>query len=371
MTVILSKSDVARLMADPSPDARAETAAKVATKFEQRELSEAERRIAEDIFRMLVEDAEVRVREALSANLKASPDVPHEVAVALAKDVDSVALPMLKFSEVLTDEDLISIVKEHGSAKQIAIAQREKVSAGVADALIDTGNEAAVARLVSNQGADLSDQALDRVLTSYGENEAISDSLARRPNLPPALSERLVNAITERLESVLSAKNELPGDAISNLLLQTRERATVSLLSGGSDSADLERLIEQMHVSGRLTSSVILRALSMGDLTFFEMALARLARVPVQNARILIHDQGALGFKSLFERAGLPEKLFPAFRAGVDVLSETDYDGGPNDRERYMTRVVERMLTQFADSDDQVSDDDIEYLMHKLTQLAA
>lgn len=371
MTVILTKGDVARLLADPSPEARAETAAKVAGKFEQRELSDAERKIAEDIFRALVRDAEVRVREALSANLKASPDVPHEVAVALAKDVDSVALPMLKFSEVLTDEDLISIVKEHGSSKQVAIAQRDKVSPGVADALIDTGNETAVARLVSNQGAELSEKALDRVLTSYGECEAVSDSLARRPNLPPALSERLVNAITERLEGMLSDKHVLPGDAISNLLLQTRERATVSLLSGESDSADLERLVEQMHCSGRLTSSVILRALSMGDMAFFEMAMARLARIPVQNARILIHDQGRLGFMSLYERTGLPEKLFPAFRAGVDVIDETEYDGGPNDRERYMSRVVERMLTQFADSDDEVSDDDIEYLMHKLTQLAA
>jgi uncharacterized protein (DUF2336 family) len=358
-------------MADPSPDARAETAAKVATKFEHRELSEAERRIAEDIFRALVKDAEVRVREALSANLKASPDVPHEVAVSLARDVDSVALPILKFSEVLTEEDLISIVKGHNDAKQVAIAQRSKVSPGVADALIDTGNETAVARLVSNQGAELSDQALDRVLTSYSDSEAVSDSLARRPNLPPALSERLVNAITERLETVLSANNDLPGDAISNLLLQTRERATVSLLNNDANNADLERLVEQMRVSGRLTSSVILRALSMGDVAFFEMALAQMAKIPVQNARILIHDQGHLGFKSLYERAGLPERLFPAFRAGVDVVDETDYDGGPNDRERYMSRVVERMLTQFADSDDQVSDDDIEYLMHKLTQLAA
>lgn len=371
MTVILSKSDVARLLADPSPDARAETAAKVATQFEQHELSEAERRIAEDIFRALVKDAEVRVREALSANLKASPDVPRDVALSLAKDVDSVALPILKFSEVLTDADLISIVKQHGGSKQVAIAQRETVSSGVADALIDTGNETAVARLVSNQGAKLSAKALDRVLTNYSDSEAVSDSLARRPNLPPALSERLVSAITERLESVLSAKQELSGDAISNLLLQTRERATVSLLSNDSKGADLERLVEQMRVSGRLTSSVILRALSMGDVAFFEVALAQLARIPVQNARILIHDQGNLGFKSLYQRAGLPERLFPAFRAGVDVVDETEYDGGPNDRERYMSRVVERMLTQFADSDGQVSPDDIEYLMHKLNQLAA
>jgi len=371
MTTTLSQADVARLMTDPSPEARAETAAKIASQFDEQELNASERQIAEDIFRSLVKDAEVRVREALSAHLKSCPDVPHEVALALAQDVDSVSLPVLKFSEVLTDDDLISIVKEHGSSKQVAVAQRPSVSSGVADALIDTGNEAAVARLVANEGADLDEQALDRVADNYGESDAVSESLARRPNLPPAISERLVSAITDKLESVLTTKHDLPADAITNLLVQTRERATVSLLSDGSSDADLERLVEQMHCSSRLTSSVILRALSMGDLAFFEMAIARLAKVPVQNARILIHDQGKLGFRSLYERSGLPERLFPAFRAGVDVAKENDYDGGPNDRERYVSRMVERMLTQFADPAEQIAEDDIDYLMNKLNQLAA
>ncbi len=57
---------------------------------------------------------ELRVREALAAHLKNSPDLAHDVAVALARDVDSVSLPMLKFSEVLTDEDLIEIVRDQG-----------------------------------------------------------------------------------------------------------------------------------------------------------------------------------------------------------------------------------------------------------------
>ena len=371
MTANLSRADVARLLTDPSAEARADTATKIAQKFDLRELNESERRIAEDIFRSLVKDAEVRVREALSANLKSCPDVPHEIAVALAEDVDSVAMPMLRFSEVLTDEELISIVKEHGAGKQVAIAQRATVSANVADALIDTGNESAVARLVSNEGAELNEAALDRVMTNYGESDAVSESLARRPNLPPALSERLVSAITAQLESVITDKHDLPADALSNLLLQTRERATVSFIGEGTSIADLERLVEQMQCNGRLTSSVILRALAMGDLAFLEVALARLARVPLQNARILIHDQGKLGFKSVYERSGLPERLFPAFRAGVDVAAETDYDGGPNDRERYISRMVERVLTQFADSGNDVADDDIEYLMNKLNQLAA
>ncbi|HEY9549740.1 MAG TPA: hypothetical protein VIR45_09585, partial [Kiloniellaceae bacterium] len=84
-------------MADPSPDVRAETTAKIAAQYDRKypRMTEVERTLAEDIFRRLVADAEVLVRQALAANLKTTADLPHDLAVALARDVDSVSLPVL------------------------------------------------------------------------------------------------------------------------------------------------------------------------------------------------------------------------------------------------------------------------------------
>jgi uncharacterized protein (DUF2336 family) len=370
-TTALSKEDVAKLMADPSAELRVETSAKIAAKFSVDELGPAERQIAEDIFRALVKDVEVRVRESLSVHLKHSPNVPHDIALALARDVDSVALPMLKFSEVLTDDDLVQIVKDQGPTKQVAIAQRPRVSSKVADALIDTGNETAVARLVANEGADITTTSLDRVMVQYEGVEAVSNSLAGRPNLPAAISERLIGAITERLQEYLSTTMELAPDVASNLIMQARERATMGLVEYGSTDTELQNLIEQLHRKGRLTPSLVLRALCVGDLNFFERALAKLGNVPLKNARMLIHDQGALGLQSIYLKAELPRRLFPAFRAGIDVVSKTEYDGGSNDRSRFIERMLERMLTQFEDPATRLSQDDIDYLMGKLNEIAA
>ena len=103
----LTQDDVARLLTDPSAQTRAETAAKIAQDFGADRLTPEEREMAQEIFRIMAKDAEVRVREALSFNLKENSAIPHEVAKAFAQDVDLVALPILQFSEVLTDEDLI------------------------------------------------------------------------------------------------------------------------------------------------------------------------------------------------------------------------------------------------------------------------
>jgi len=115
----LSSADVAKLLQDPNVENRAAAAAKVATTFGDAQLTEGERKIAEDIFRVMLKDASVRVRHALAESLKENPDVPHDVATSLAKDVDEVALPVVEFSSVLTDQDLIrsSARRVHQSRK--------------------------------------------------------------------------------------------------------------------------------------------------------------------------------------------------------------------------------------------------------------
>lgn len=367
----LSKDDVTRLLSDPSPEVRAATTTKIAKSFDVSAFNDEERRIAEDIFRILSEDAEIRVRQALSAQLKTNPDLPRDVALTLARDVESVALPLLKVSEVLTDEDLIAIVRGESAAKQSAIAQRPQVSEQVSDALVDTGNEEAVARLVRNKGARISESAYDRVVENYSSSSAVTDSLTRRLDLPPAISERVVAAISDRLHEYLIDKHDVSPDIASNLILQVREQAIMSLLDHGSSDDDLDSLIAQLHRKNGLTPSLLLRALCTGDLAFFERSVAKLTGLPLQNVQLLIHDAGMLGLESLYLRAKLPKTLYPAFRAAIVLAIETDYDGGSNDRERYVEKMLERVLTRFPDPSMRISSSDIEFLITKLRQIAA
>src|SRR5690606_40556074 len=97
----------------------------------------------------MVRDAAVKVRQALSQSLKDSTDVARDVALALAHDVAEVAIPMIEFSEVLTEGDLIDLIESQGTDHRQAVARRERVSDKVAAALVDSGDAAAVATLVA------------------------------------------------------------------------------------------------------------------------------------------------------------------------------------------------------------------------------
>ncbi len=364
----LTKEDVSKLLSDPSTETRVEMAAKVAGDFDAKALSENERRLAEEIFQVMVKDAEVRVREALAQNLKENTGVPHDVALSLAKDVETVALPVLQFSEVLTDKDLIQIVASQSPAKQVAIAKRAQISENVSEALVDAGNEEAVTSLVANVGAEISEKSLQKVVDDLGDREAIQDAMVHRPKLPVAVSERLVTVVSEKFLVEMINHHDLPEDVVTDMILQARERAVLSL-STDSDEADVGTLVRQLNENGRLTPSIMLRGLCMGDLTFFEAALAERAGISLTNARRLIHDSGSLGLRTICRQANIPVQQLVAVRAAINVSEEMEYDGREHDRERYSRRMIERIMTQYDDLGVEFESSDLNYLLTKMSEL--
>jgi uncharacterized protein (DUF2336 family) len=368
MANALTVDDVKRLLDDPSSENRFNTAQKIAHGYSDGLLSDDERQIAEDIFSVMVHDAELRVREALSANLKSCPFLSHDIARALAEDVETVALPVLQFSEVLTDEDLIDIVRTHGPSKQIAVAKRTKVSENVSDALVDAGDEQVVTTLVANDGARIAEPSLQKVLDGFGDNEALSDLMAKRASLPVRVTERLVSLVTDTMRAHIIENHELEPDQVSDLVLQTREKATLGILSDKSDDLAVRELVVQLFRAGRLTPTIMLRALCMGDMRFFEAAVAVLSKVPLTNVRVLLHDEGDLGLGSILRKAGIPQQLHPVIGIAIEVSHETDYDGEENDRERFRRRMIERILTQVENPGMDMDASNIDYLLTKISQ---
>jgi len=368
MAQMLTEADVKRLVANPSGEMRAETAAKVADAFEQGVLSPSERALAEQIFRVMVQDAEVKVRESLSSHLKSSAHLPHDIALRMAKDVEQVSLPVLEFSKVLSDADLVEIVRSSGAEKQTAVAKRSEVSGEVANALIDHGKSSGVvAALAANKGAALGDAEVSKILDKHGSDVMVTNSLVTRPNLPLALSERIVTIVSQSMRNYLVERHDMSDEMAADLVLSARERATIMLLPPGARNADVIEFAQQLHSAGRLSPTLLLRSLCSGDLAFFEAAMSVLSGVPIINARLLIHDQGVLGMQSIYQYAHLPLDLFPAFRAAFDVARDMDYDGGDRDRQRFATKVIERVLTRLEKLDER----NLDYLMSRLQQLAA
>ena len=358
----LSGADVQRLLHDPSPASREEMAAKIARAYGAEGINQQERTLAGEIFRLMLRDAEWRVRRALAENLRHNPDVPADIARTLAADMTEVSVPFIEASSVLTDADLVQIVEAGLPEKQFAVARRADVSSEVSLSIARHGVELAVASLMENAGAEIGGDAFNTALDRFGTLESVHGPMVRRAHLPIGVAERLVSLVSAELRDHLVANHDLPADIATDLVLQSRERATVDL-SRGAGRDDVQALVLRLHATGRLTNTIILRALCTGDLNFFECAMAQLAGIPVANAFRLIHDGGELGLPRLVERCGLPDSFLEIARVGVAVARELEYDGQPGDRQRFTDRMVERILTNFEDD---FESGNLDYLIGRL-----
>ena len=79
----------------------------------------------------------------------------------------------------------------------------------------------------------------------------------------------------------------------------------------------------------------------------------------------MVHDAGPLGLKAIYERAGLPARLYTAFRCGIDVYHQLEREGGLSDRERFQEAMLERFLTQPQPA----TREDMDYLMDRLDRI--
>ena len=365
----LTGSDVQKLLADPSGENRASAAHKIARQFGEGGLTDKERSIAEDIFSLMVKDVEMQVRAALSSNLKDVPGLSNDLAKTLASDLsDEVALPMLQYSNALTDADLVEIVRSQNASRTKAVAERPAVSRQVSDAIVTHGDEDSVVALVSNTGAEISETSLNKVVDKYGDVPRIQEPLVQRPTLPVSIAEKLVARVADHLKDYLVQHHELSDEMATDLILQSRERATLTLNRAGS-SGSAEELVRQLKENRRLTPSIVLRALCVGDLDFFEQSLPVLSGVSINNARILIHDEGELGLRSLYQKAGMPVALLPAYRTALDMVVKAEMEQSDEDPQHRMRRLLERVLTEHEEIIDEFGADTVDYLLTKLNRL--
>ena len=358
----LTEADINSLVRGATPDERAIAAHKLCRRIDEMDLTAEDRDVAREILRVMAADAAELVRRALAVTLKASPMVPRDVALKLAKDVESVASPMLTFSPVFTDEDLVEIIRFAGPVRQIAIASRASLTETVTGALVEHGAEPAVRTAVANDNAVFSETGLQKAISRFASSQDLLAAVAYRNALPLSIAERLVNLVGDQVRDHLINQHHIAPELAVQVALGARERATIDLVDQAGRAADVEHFVEHLQMSGRLTPSLLLRALAHGHMTFFEWGLAQLAKVPHHRTWLMIHDAGPLGLRAIYERAGMPTRLFPAFRAAVDTYHSMDFDGGPRDQQRFQERMLQRFLTQATPT----PREDLDYLLDRM-----
>ncbi|HUT48840.1 MAG TPA: DUF2336 domain-containing protein [Alphaproteobacteria bacterium] len=317
---MLTKTDIERVRTGGMSAEIAPTADKLAAVYRHSAENSEKRKLAEDIIAIWLARAATEVREALARQLAHCPFLPRELALEMARDLDTVATPMLRYSQAFTDEDLSEIARSPDPVRQIAVAMRREVSYVVAEALLASRNETVVTALVKNDGARLSERLLHRIVDGYLDSVPVHDGLVGRADLPVSIGERLVTLVSDQLREHLVTRFEMPRELLEGLGELSREAATSALLPASASAQTARRFADHLNDIGRLSPTFLLRTLCDGKVGVFIAGLASRTRMRAEHVGEILRTGYPEQQADLYLRAGIPELLIPALRAGVDVI---------------------------------------------------
>jgi uncharacterized protein (DUF2336 family) len=180
---------------------------------------------------ILAADRTARIRQVIAESLRHTNDAPLEVIQQLARDAEiKVAGPILESSPLLTDAELINIIRSKPIQGALeAIARRRRLGTPLADALVSTALSApdgvlAVTELLKNHNAELDPATMERILDVAPGFGAWHGPLVGRPKLSGGVMQRLAKFVSHALLSVLKKRKDADPETVAAITATEQKR---------------------------------------------------------------------------------------------------------------------------------------------------
>lgn len=285
--------------------------------------SEAETALYGSVLGDLTEAMETAVRAELAARFADAPDAPHQLIRRLAEDeAEDVAEPVLRASPVLTEADLIHVIRSRGQGHMRAVSQRAEVSEAVSDAIVERGDDETLGVLLGNDGACLSRAASEAAVGRARANPALHQVTVERSSLPPDLLNDMYFEVEARLrQRILEQNARMDPALLESALAAGRTRIATDDGALPPDYAESLAYVEELRAAGQLTPQMLARFLRSGGRTSFLIALSQLADIDFHTARQIIERRELDALAVVCKAADLDRALFLTYAV---VLLNTD-----------------------------------------------
>jgi len=255
-----------------------------------------------------LDDPSVRVRGALAYGLLHAVEAPRPILLALLQDSPVISRAVVQYSPALVDADLMGLVRDTDEAMLLAVAQRERLSARLIEALIDKGGRVLALKLLA-RALDFPLELLARLANQYGTEDAeIRGELLARDDLPAASRLLLVQSIAKALRATRIVAGAVAPQRLDRIL---RDATDTALTSIGETEAAAGRApyVADMVETERVSTRVLLHAIVQGHVLFFADCIAELAETPRDKVFTLLEHGSRAALNALFVRCGLNDAV--------------------------------------------------------------
>ncbi|MBU6235610.1 MAG: DUF2336 domain-containing protein [Alphaproteobacteria bacterium] len=255
---------------------------------------------------VLALDEVLKVRLALSSVLKDMACAPPQVVAQLARDMErQVSEPILRYCSALPDKDLLDILSEHPQPWVLeAIAGRAHLSNKVSDALYETKNIPAGTVLIGNDGAEIADDTLSKIVERAKTTPEWHRPLCLRKHLPAFLMREIVGFVDESLHKFILDRTDFDTKTRAEIEDTVKRRMRFLVDSKGNRIAPKDKVLA-LHKEGRLDEDVMSDALALREYDFIQMGLSLKSKLPLDTVKRMIETRSGKAVTALVWRAGL------------------------------------------------------------------
>ena len=272
-------------------------------------LSDQETSLVQDltfeILNILAQDQLPRVRQIIAEEIKLATDVPQNVITRLAHDVELiVAAPILEYSILLSDDELLEIIARGPIGGGLAaIARRVNVSEKVSDAIVDANDVPSIATLLANQNAQIREETLDKIIDKAPEVPPWHEPLVGRPSLSQRAVQRIAGFVTSSLLTILQDRHEMDAETArvvaKNVKIRLQEPESVTVTE--SAVARAQRLFEE----GKIDDDLLVEAATQGQRELAVQALVLKSRLNAPMVRSMLESKTGKAVTALSWKAEL------------------------------------------------------------------
>lgn len=301
--------DLAR---DDDPLARAELTSAVAELLENHvHLNNREQELLSDVLIGLMRQAEADLRSALAERLSVIESAPLRLILNLANDDIEIARPILSRSVVLSDLDLIYIVKSRGPTHWQAIASRAQLSPHIIDVLADRKDKGTAIALSENDRIQLTAHALEVLSGMARENEEVAKPLLMRSELPEAIVRRLYDHVGQDLRHYIRDYYGIFSGEVASAIDEIMLEFTSSDHEDRFMPNDKVLLAARQYAAkGKLTLSAMMQTLKRGQITSFIAMFAVYTGIPAHTIHDYLRQSCGKGMAVICRAQGIQKNDF-------------------------------------------------------------
>jgi len=220
-----------------------------------------------DIICRILEGVTVEARVELSNRVAPLELFPTRIVKQLANDELPVAAPVLEYSPVLSDSDLIGIASIVMQDHWLAISRRKALGPRLTDALVGFNSQEVIREMAGNPGAKFSASTYRLVAERAKQDSILQEKLVGRADMSPAIAIQLNPFLSDELKSRLNEIRPVESkgllDSLSDLSKEEKPKGGLgadpdmagvqaSIVNIRDGKADLSHIVTDLADQGRL-----------------------------------------------------------------------------------------------------------------------